>query len=320
MEQYLKKIIDRKLAKVPNHINKQWFYDFFELFLKYGYQGDITKAVDAMFNTEEIVRLVEDPPRMLLNTATAQRSMTQLMIYLHKKLDTLPDGEVQEFFDDMVNFFEENVDVDISSSTTFVKYVSLKYSNDIEVHVQNVKKFEEDPETHHLHINAKLGNFVLTSLRAHKEHNKNRLRFDHLKTISGVERQHLAYMTMQQFFVFLTKYFPHLDVCGLGVSRSNVVAQNFYARLGGVFFTGDTKQPIPLDKIKSSEYISCGVYFDREQIKRLADAEFVRALCIEEYRCSEHEYAHKQAHMKNSQKKRKRLEHEQHMLHHQRSL
>lgn len=294
MNPNLKRLIDRRLAKVSEKINKQWFYDFFQLFSKYNYDGNIKDVVEAMFNTEEIYRMEIDTPAILMNSVAAKKSNEKFMQYLNQKLESMNNGEVQEFFDDMVDYFEENIDPDIASSTCFIKYVTLKFSEDIKVSVDNEKRFETDSTKNQIHVNAKLGEFVLASLKAHKDKDTDVMYFDHMKTIKGLKRQHLGFMVMQEFFRFLQIRLPHLDACGMGVSKRNVVAHNFYAKLGGVFYTADTLEPVPLDRLKDPAYVSFGVYFDKNTIRRLAEAEFIRAVTLREHR--ERHYAREHQH------------------------
>jgi len=48
MDSRLKRIIDKKLEKVSDVINKQWFYDFFGLFEKYKYDDNVYDVIDAL--------------------------------------------------------------------------------------------------------------------------------------------------------------------------------------------------------------------------------------------------------------------------------
>ena len=67
MEKKVKALLDRKLSRISSNINKDWFYEFFNLFFKYNYQGEINAVIEAFFNTEEINRIEIDPPKILLN-------------------------------------------------------------------------------------------------------------------------------------------------------------------------------------------------------------------------------------------------------------
>ena len=77
MEKKVKTLIDRKLAKISSDINKEWFYEFFDLFFKYGYRGEINSVVEAFFNTEEINRIEVDPPLILMNKPASKKAMKQ---------------------------------------------------------------------------------------------------------------------------------------------------------------------------------------------------------------------------------------------------
>lgn len=284
MNRALKLKIDKKLENVSDKINKSWFYEFFEMISKYGYQGDISKFVDALFNTEEINRMNINPPKYLVNSNASKRALGQFMNYLNDKLNSLKGDEVQEYFDDMLKFFNENVDVDMSSSTNMIKFTTLKFSDDVKLSVDNHEKFLEAPETNKLYVSAKLGDFTIASLNAHKVLNSNTLNFDHLKTINGLERQHLGFMVMQKLFKFIRKYAPYLDAFGTGISKRNVKAQMFYERLGGVFYTMNGMQPIPYHRLRDYMCSSYGVYFDKRKIKELADQHMVLAMNLKEFK------------------------------------
>lgn len=269
MEKKIKALLDRKLAKVSSNINKEWFYEFFGLFFKYGYKGELNAVVEAFFNTEEINRIEIDPPMILLNTPAARKAMGQLMDYLNKKLDSLSDYEVQECFDDMVEYFEENVDTDISATSRFVKFTTLEFNKDIQIHIQNEEKFLNDPENNNLYIGAKLGAFNLASMKARKIKDKKEVQFDHLKTLEGLKRQHLGYMVMHRFFMFMRQYMKGYGARGFGISKNNLIAQQFYNRLDGVFFSAKDMQIIPFHKLQDYSYVSYGVYYDKVKIAEL---------------------------------------------------
>lgn len=285
MDLKLKRILDKKLEKVSDKINKAWFYEFFELFSKYEYEGNIYDVVEAFFNTEEINRMNIRPPRFLVNSNASKRALGQFMKYLTEKLDSLNGNEVQVYFEEMLEFFEENIDTEISASTNLVKFTTLKFSKDINVKVENQEKFLGDPEHNRLYVSAKLGEFTLASMNAHKRMNANTLEFDHLKTLTGIERQHLGFMVMQKFFSFVRKYAPYLDAFGVGISKNNVKAQRFYDGMGGVFYSMTSMQPIPYYKL--AEYANSsafGIYFDKRKIKQLADQHMILALNLQEFR------------------------------------
>ena len=157
MEKKVKSLLDRKLAKVSDKINKEWFYEFFDLFFKYNYQGEILPVVEAFFNTEEINRIEIDPPMILLNAPASKKAMGQFMEFLKNKLDSLSHYELQECFEDMMEYFEENVDTDISATSRLVKFTTLEFNKDINFDIQNQEKFLRDPENNNLYIGAKLG-------------------------------------------------------------------------------------------------------------------------------------------------------------------
>ncbi|MBR7172524.1 MAG: hypothetical protein IKD36_01890 [Clostridia bacterium] len=285
MDLKLKRALDKKLEKVSDKINKVWFYEFFELFSKYEYDGDVYEVVEAFFNTEEINRMNIKPPRFLINSNASKRAMGQFMRYLDEKLDSLNGREVQVYFDEMLEFFEENIDTEISSSTNLIKFTTLKFSKDINVKVENQEKFLGDPEHNRLYVSAKLGEFTLASMNAHKRMNADTLEFDHLKTLTGLERQHLGFMVMQKFFSFVRRYAPYLDAFGVGLNKRNIKAQMFYERLGGVFYSMNSMQPIPYYKL--SEYANSsalGIYFDKRKIKELADQHMLLALNLQEFK------------------------------------
>ena len=50
MVKKLERLIEKKLAQTSDKINKQWFYDFVGLFLKYNYDDDIFDLVETVFN------------------------------------------------------------------------------------------------------------------------------------------------------------------------------------------------------------------------------------------------------------------------------
>ncbi len=269
MKEKLKILKDRKLAKISSNINKDWYYEFFDLFEKYGYDGEINSVVEAFFNTEEMNRIEIDPPMILLNTPAAKKAMSQLMKYLNDKLGSLSNHEIQECFDDMMEYFEENVDTDISVTSRFVKFVTLEFNKDIKFEVQNQEKFLGDPENNNLYIGAKLGAFNLASMKARKIKDKKEVQFDHLKTLEGLKRQHLAYMVMHQFFMFMRKYMRGYGARGFGISKNNLIAQQFYNRLDGVFFSAKDMQIIPFHKLQDYSYVSYGVYYDKIKIIEL---------------------------------------------------
>ena len=284
MVKKLERLLEKKLAQTSDKINKQWFYDIIGLFLKYNYDDDIFDLVEIVFNVEEINRMNINPPKILLNTPAAKKSLAQFMKYLDKKLAELQDAEVQEFFDEVVEFMQENIDPDVSNSTNLIKFTTLKFSKDIKPSIDNLKKFEADPEKNQVYIRAKLDEFVLASMKAHKSINENKLYFDHLKTLNGVERQHLGYMVMFEFFKFVRKYAPYLEVHGQGLQPKNLRAQMFYQSLGGVFYDAKTMQPIPYEQLARYSFGAMGIYFDKRKIKQLSNGGMAIALSLDEYK------------------------------------
>ena len=284
MNQKIKKMLDKRLSGVSDKINKQWFYEFFELFSKFNYDGDITSVFDALFNTKAINQMEMHPPRFLVNSTASKRNLKQFMDYLNNKLSNLTDDEVQEFFDELVEYFDENIDEDISSSTRLVKYITLKFSKDVQIHIQNQEKFLDDPENNNLYIGAKLGEFNLASMKARKGKETKTVYFDHLRTFRGLERQHLGYMVMYEFLRFMKYYMPEMNARGMGVTRHNFGAQNFYDKLGAVFYSELTLETIPFNKLSEYTTGSFGVYFDKRKIKQFINsAEMVEALSLEHH-------------------------------------
>ena len=269
MEKKVKSLLDRKLAKVSDRINKEWFYEFFDLFFKYNYQGEILPVVEAFFNTEEINRIEIDPPMILLNAPASKKAMGQFMEFLKNKLDSLSHYELQECFEDMMEYFEENVDTDISATSRLVKFTTLEFNKDINFDIQNQEKFLRDPENNNLYIGAKLGAFNLASMKARKIKEKKEVQFDHLKMLDGLKRQHLGYMVMQRFFMFMREYMKGYHARGYGISKCNLEAQQFYNRLGGVFYSAKDMQIIPFNKLQDYSYVSYGVYYDKTKILEL---------------------------------------------------
>ena len=77
---------------------------------------------------------------------------------------------------------------------------------------------------------------------------------------------------------------PEMSARGMGIARHNFGAQNFYDRLGAVFYSELTLETIPFNELKEYTASSFGVYFDKRKIKQFINsAEMVEALSLERH-------------------------------------
>ena len=106
-----------------------------------------------------------------------------------------------------------------------------------------------------------------------------------VRTYAGLTSQRIGLMLMQKLFQIVDEKHPEQqDLLVQNVLNKNVGAQRFYERLGGEFYTLDGKH-IKREDI-TADYPQKGktnVFYDKEAIKKLANAETVKPLNLQDF-------------------------------------
>ncbi len=283
MEKSLKRSIDEKVKLIDSHlVNKDWFYDFFELIEENGYKGNLKDILDLVFQNPNLILKNDskEPLRYIHNISVCKKRGTELLDFLSTKLKGLPLEESQAMLDEMLDFVKENTTGETFFGNLLAKYLSLKFSDEIQVDTENadLRNPEED-----LKIYAKLGNFKIAALDATYYEDLG-LSIHEIRTLKNLTSQRIGLMIFQNFFRIVDKNYPQQeDLVVQNVIKKNVGAQRFYERLGGEFYTRDGKCISREDIQSLEEHSSTNVFYDKVAIKALANAEDVRPLDLNEY-------------------------------------
>lgn len=283
MNEQLKSKIDERLSaytvKIP--LNRDFFYEFFDVLEENGYKANLDEVLDIVFqNLNEIVnRDSKEPLRFMVNYPICKKRGHELLEFFRAKLSASDDK--QSFIDEMFDFVKSQTSSQTSFHSLFVKYLSLKYNDEIVLDVHNADFSVKDED---LVVFAKLGNFAIGALEA-AYYDSVGVTMHEVRTYAGLTSQRIGLMLMQKLFQIVDEKYPaQQDLLVQNVVNKNVGAQRFYERLGGQFYTPDG-EPIKREDI-TADYPKKGrtnVFYDKEAIKKLANAETVKPLNLEEF-------------------------------------
>ena len=283
MNEQLKSKIDKKLSayttKIP--LNRDFFYEFFDVLEENGYKNNFDEILDVVFqNLNEVVyRDSKEPLRFMVNYPICKQRGHELLEFFRERLSETDDK--QSLIDEMFGFVKSQTSSQTSFNILFVKYLSLKYNDQITLDVHNADFSAKDED---LVIFAKLGNFGIGALEA-SYYDDVGVTMHEIRTYMGLTSQRIGLVLMQKLFQIVDEKYPEQqDLLVQNVINKNVGAQRFYERLGGQFYTPDG-EPIRREDI-TADYPQKGrtnVFYDKEAIKDLASAKPVTTLNLQEF-------------------------------------
>lgn len=283
MNEQLKNKIDARLSaytvKIP--LNRDFFYEFFDVLEESGYKNNLDEILDIVFQNlnETADRDSKEPLRFMLNYLTCKKRGHELLEFFREKLSA--SDNKQALIDEMFDFVKSQTSSQTSFHSLFVKYLSLKYNDEIALDVHNADFSIQDED---LVIFAKLGNFAIGALEA-AYYDSVGVTMHEIRTYAGLTSQKIGLMLMQKLFQIVDEKYPEQqDLLVQNVINKNVGAQRFYERLGGQFYTPDG-EPIKREDI-TADYPKKGrmnVFYEKEAIKKLANAEPVKPLNLQEF-------------------------------------
>lgn len=286
MKKKTKNMIDENLSRIKiKGLNKDWFYDFFEVLSTCGYLGDFDKVSEIVFDEQSMHNIIPNSSfnQFMMASKEGKKSGKAFLDFLSNKFEKEGAEYAQQFLDEMFEFVSEHKTTETDFCNLCVKYTSLKCSEDIKVTHKNEEKFLKHHDEQDVYICASLGDFdiaraELTTL----ESLPGNIAFKDLRTTSFLTSQKLGQVVLQDVFRFTRDNFPSYELIGYGIKGSNVGAQRFYSRVGGTFYSMKSFEPVTMENMQKSKH-SFFVLYDSADIEKFSTSETVKPLSYEEY-------------------------------------